>query len=362
MKVLFIVSTLKATGPTTQLYNLISNLDRSRFEPCVLTLSPEPADSRWKAFAALEVELLSLNLSRIQGIWKAKHGLRKVIDVLAPDIIHTQGIRADGLMSRSKSGIPWVMTARNFPPADYPTKFGKVKGGMMVKQHFSIMKRCKHLVTCSETIQKQFADVGISGQAIQNGVNLSATTGADGSVLKEYAKPIYVSVGSLIPRKNMSFIIKAFSSLPEKQRGSLVILGDGPQKEQLESLRVKGVILPGNVSNVADYLAGADYFVSASLSEGLPNTVLEALASGLPAILSNIQSHQEIADVASRACKLFSLSEGTTALQRAMLEAPRDFDDESREDAKNSAYDNFSAQKMSMHYQDLYNSIVVGEK
>src|SRR5699024_3403991 len=83
-------------------------------------------------------------------------------------------------------------------------------------------------------------------------------------------KPIFITVGSLIPRKNMELIVETFASDPGQSLGSLVVLGDGPLAESLKKEASANVHFFGNVSNVADYLANSDYFVSASFSEGLP--------------------------------------------------------------------------------------------
>src|SRR5690606_8396576 len=107
------------------------------------------------------------------------------------------------------------------------------------------------------------------------------------SLLSEIPRPIFISVGSLIPRKNMKVLVEAFNVFSKASSGSLVILGGGPEMEKLRSVSCRSIFLQGNVDNVRDYLAGCDYFVSTSLAEGLPNTVLEALAMGLPAILSD---------------------------------------------------------------------------
>lgn len=357
-KILYIVSTLKRSGPTNQLYNLIKNMDRSKFEPYVITLSPEPQDSRWGDYEGLCLNMVSLGLSRLSGLLMARSRIKSLICEMQPDLIHTQGIRADSLISSLEIGIPWVMTARNFPPEDYLGKFGKIRGGVMVRQHFAAMKKCQYLVSCSRTIQKQLAGVGVQGYAIQNGVSLSEAAKIDESLMRSYPAPIYISIGSLIPRKNMSLIIDAFQMLPKQSRGTLVILGDGPLMADLKARSCSGIRLAGNVSNVADYLANADYFVSSSLSEGLPNTVLEALAAGLPVILSDIESHKEIACESEMACKVFALKEGAGALSQQMRDAVDSFSACSVIDARRLANEVFSAQKMSARYQEFYNNIL----
>ncbi|EIJ34221.1 glycosyltransferase [Thiothrix nivea] len=356
-KILYITSTLKNSGPTNQLFNLIKYLDRSQFTPHLITLSPEPTDSRWKDYKNIGVQLHTLNLSRFSGMLFAKEYLYNLIKVIQPDLIHTQGIRADSLLASLRLNAPWVMTSRNFPPDDYPSKFGRLKGALMIRQHFSTMKHCKYLVTCSKTIQKKLSTVGIQGIAIQNGVQTSIGDPSKVSLFNDLPRPIFISVGSLIPRKNMHLLIKSFADLSKKDKGTLIILGDGPLMNQLSATAIKDVHLVGNVNNVPDYLAGADYFVSSSLSEGLPNTVLEALAAGLPVILSDIESHQEIAYESSKSCKIFSLKAGSTSLAETMASATKDFDDTARLDAKRLANDVFSAKRMSINYQEFYNSI-----
>ena len=75
----------------------------------------------------------------------------------------------------------------------------------------------------------------------------------------------------------------------------LLFLGEGIEKDMLENKIEKNQIqFLGNKSNINDYLTASDIFISASLSEGLPNTVLEAMASGIPVILSDIISHREL--------------------------------------------------------------------
>ncbi|GHX42273.1 glycosyltransferase [Vibrio cholerae] len=359
-KILYIVSTLKRSGPTNQLFNIIKDLDRSVFEPYIVTLSSEPEDSRWNDYEKLGLNLYSLNLSRLGGVLFAKSKLKKLIDQIKPDIIHTQGIRADGILSALNVDIHWVMTSHNYPPEDYSMKFGWIKSKLMINRHFSYMKKCDEIISCSFTIQKKLSNYNVSSVAIQNGVE---------SVLKEegvlnlYKKknipsPIFISVGSLIPRKNMELLISAFSKLPNDTRGSLVILGNGPLMDSLKAKNVNGVHLLGNVNNVPDYLTGADYFLSSSLSEGLPNTVLEALSAGLPVILSDIESHLEIARESSSACKTFSLNDGEASLAKLMGQVNDLFDENSVIEAKRIANEVFSAKSMSQKYQDFYKTLL----
>ena len=95
--IIFIVSTLRQTGPTNQLLYIIKNLDKNIFNPIVITLSPEPNNSLKSAFLNEGVEIKSLNLSRIKGYFQGGKIIKKIVDKYNSSIVHTQGLRADEL-------------------------------------------------------------------------------------------------------------------------------------------------------------------------------------------------------------------------------------------------------------------------
>jgi glycosyltransferase involved in cell wall biosynthesis len=99
-------------------------------------------------------------------------------------------------------------------------------------------------------------------------------------------KPILLSVGRLVESKRFSDLIKAFSNL---RRGSLVILGEGPQRDQLVQLCKDlsigdRVCIPGYIARHEEIFKLADLYVSASISEAYPLTFIEAYAVGLPVV------------------------------------------------------------------------------
>ena len=63
------------------------------------------------------------------------------------------------------------------------------------------------------------------------------------------------------------------------------------------------------IGHVQEYLGASNYFISASLAEGLPNSVLEAMACGLPCILSNIPPHVEIHEMNKDSSLMFDIKD-----------------------------------------------------
>jgi glycosyltransferase involved in cell wall biosynthesis len=100
---------------------------------------------------------------------------------------------------------------------------------------------------------------------------------------------LVLAVGRLTYQKDFSTLLRAFATVREKMDARLVILGDGPDRRNLESLATKldienHVDFPGYVDNPYPYLKRADLFVLSSRYEGLPNVLIEAQICGAPIV------------------------------------------------------------------------------
>jgi glycosyltransferase involved in cell wall biosynthesis len=101
--------------------------------------------------------------------------------------------------------------------------------------------------------------------------------------------PVILSVGRLIAQKDFQTLIRGFASLLTRRNARLMILGEGRQRGELESLADKlgiasNVEMPGFVTNPYQYMARASIFALTSLYEGLPGVLIQALACGCPVI------------------------------------------------------------------------------
>ena len=99
--------------------------------------------------------------------------------------------------------------------------------------------------------------------------------------------------GRLAEVKNQVFILKLMPEiLKQRDNAVLMLIGDGDDRQILENTAKElgvydKVIFVGNVTNVQDYLSAMDVFVFPSLYEGLPLSILEVQANGLPCIISD---------------------------------------------------------------------------
>lgn len=132
-------------------------------------------------------------------------------------------------------------------------------------------------------------------------------------------------VGRMVPVKNHEFILRVFQQVHEKNSNSkLLLIGDGPNRAILEKLATEldisnSVIFVGTRSDVGRCLQAMDVFIMPSLYEGFPVSLLEAQASGLPCVISDVVTTE--ADVCPEAIRRLSLKEDLDIWSRACLES-----------------------------------------
>ncbi len=107
--------------------------------------------------------------------------------------------------------------------------------------------------------------------------------------------PVVIVVGRLRLQKNIPLIIRAFARVRKDVPARLLILGEGRERKRLETLvatldHKDDIEFVGYVDNPYAWMAHASVYVAASLWEGMPNALIEALACGLPSIASDCSS------------------------------------------------------------------------
>jgi glycosyltransferase involved in cell wall biosynthesis len=110
-------------------------------------------------------------------------------------------------------------------------------------------------------------------------------------------------VGRLAPEKNLLGLLDAWATLNTKARDGalLALVGDGPERDKIQAKvqalnLASSVLVAGQCSNVATWYRAADMYVISSHNEGLSNSMIEALACGVPVISTRVSGSSILLD------------------------------------------------------------------
>ncbi len=234
----------------------------------------------------------------------ALFGLRTLsaLKKINPDIIHCQDINMGfiGVFASKLLGKPCLVWGRG---ADV-YKSGQVS--RLISR--IVLKKANTVVALTDNMRLEInrrceRDVSV----IPNGINLSDYKGLSKEITRTElglgeGEKVVLFVGTLRPVKGGEYLIRAFDIVRRNESGlKLLMVGDGEQREFLENLVMEldlcdTVSFAGRVPNeeVPRYFKASDVFVLPSLSEGFPNVVLEAMASGLPVVATRVGGMAEI--------------------------------------------------------------------
>ena len=219
---------------------------------------------------------------------------------LHPDVLHAHGLFSPtvaALSARRLFGVPVVAKAlRGGVLGDVIRVRRKPRGEMRVR---NMSREVDGFITISEEIREELLSVGVPPDKchyIPNGVDISRFRPADPETkrMQRAAKgvadvPTVLYIGRLVPEKRVDNLLKAWETLhAECPRAQLIIVGTGTEEQSLREAAGEGVTFAGRVDDVPAWLQVGDVFVLPSISEGLSNSLLEAMAAGLPIIASAV--------------------------------------------------------------------------
>ncbi|ACV11306.1 glycosyl transferase group 1 [Halorhabdus utahensis DSM 12940] len=129
-------------------------------------------------------------------------------------------------------------------------------------------------------------------EVVSNGVDTERFTPAgDESDRIEHDGSVVLFVGRLVEGKRPQDPVRAVARLPDELDAKLYMVGDGPMRSELEAMAGEEVTFLGQVpyEEMPQVYRSGDVLVLPSRAEGLPRTVLEAMASGLPVVVSDLE-------------------------------------------------------------------------
>ncbi|NLD25779.1 MAG: glycosyltransferase [Acholeplasmataceae bacterium] len=283
MKVAMVITSLEVGGAEKMVLDLIRRI-RDQIEVRLFIIKKNYHTIYDDEVKKLNIHYYYLQASnRIFCIFAALR-LRKLLHEYRPDIIHSHLKAADYVYFYylGSKNFKWVHTVHTMASID--TKFIR---RLYLKRPYQkeIIKAVAVSKTVSDSIYMLYR---VQPFLIPNGIDLNRYTskksGADNLKI--------IHIGRFVPVKNHSYLVKEFSKLVAVNRKvKLILIGDGPTKRRIVRL-VKKAGIARNVrfisftNEVDKYLREAGIFVLPSLYEGLPLSLLEAMASGLVVVVS----------------------------------------------------------------------------
>ena len=294
--VLHIIDSLETGGAEVLLVGVVNAM--RDYDHIIATLTPK--NDFKEEFK--DTQIIDLGFKNKLSIPKCVSRIKSIIQINEVDLVHSHLLTSTLIGRLSTPGnIPFFFSVHNILSKS-AFKLSRLSHWLEKLSY----KANHHAIFVSESVKIDYDEqIGIKGKAtvLHNYVN-------DEFFQQEWSKsghqlnqPIQlVSVGSLKAQKNYHFLIRALSKW--ENEFNLDIYGDGPLLGDLEQLikelKLEGSIrLKGNQANIYRDLKKYDLFVMPSEYEGFGISLIEAMAIGLPTLVSNIQTLTTISNDSS---------------------------------------------------------------
>jgi len=306
MNIVYLASSLKNTGPTKQLYNIASFMITQGAKLSVIVLDDNKHQTSLSdKFRSIGIPVENLGCSSRIPISIVAKKAKRLLRGQKIDLFHSQGLRADCLNARL-SGSLKLATLRNYPQSDYRFTYGRFIGAFAARAQLNAFEKLDRIICVSEAVQKNLQSLmpSLDAVTIRNGTDVDAFKPANRSEKLELREKLNIPPEAQVfltslgrdNRKNTVYIARELEGyLRDNKQAFLILIGNGEQSglcqsilDGLDNVRFVGHVRPN------DYFAASDFYFSASLAEGYPNAVLEALSSGLKVFLSDIEPHLEM--------------------------------------------------------------------
>jgi glycosyltransferase involved in cell wall biosynthesis len=192
---------------------------------------------------------------------------------------------------KNHSTIPFILTLQEGDSLQYIRSQVRLVSGWF-KQIFTKADRIQAISTyLAQWAKEMGATTPIT--VVPNGVDLALFTHIFSEIQKQPHDIFLVTTSRLVEKNGVADIIKSLAHLPTNIK--LLIIGDGPLRAQLEQLVkvekvIDQVLFLGQkeYKTLPKYLKVSDIFIRPSLSEGMGNSFIEAMAAGLPIIATPV--------------------------------------------------------------------------
>jgi sugar transferase (PEP-CTERM/EpsH1 system associated) len=292
-------------GLENGIVNLINHMPADRYRHCIVALT-EVTDFR-RRIQRSDVEFIALNKAPGHGIWLYPK-LFRLFRQLRPAIVHSRNLGALEVLLPA-----WAAGVRVRIHGEHGRDVTDLDGSNRKHQWTRRFYRpfVSRYVALSRDLSAYLqAAVKVPAQDITqayNGVDVERfSVPADGPLpipgcpFDPASHWIVGCVGRMVAVKDQLMLVLAFvQAVRQAPQLRLVMVGDGPLRAQAQALLdAAGVAdkawLPGERSDVPDVMRGLHAFALPSLAEGISNTILEAMACGLPVIATEVGGNADL--------------------------------------------------------------------
>lgn len=299
IKLTFLIPTLDRSGAEKQLMLLATHLPRDEFNVQVMTLD------RGGPYAAplADQRIPVINVGKRRKLdLSAFRRLRQLLAEREPDILHSWLFSANTYGRLVAGGRPRFRVVVSERCVD------TWKSGWQFWLDRRLIPRTDRLLANSDSVAAFYQNLGFPADrmvVIPNGVERPPPPGIDRrQLLATLNLPpetrLACYIGRLARQKRVETLLWAIQVLRQADpRASLLIIGDGPERDRLQQYArdvecAAHVRFLGHRDDAAQLLQLCDVFWLASDFEGMSNSLLEAMACGLPVIVSNIPPNREL--------------------------------------------------------------------
>jgi sugar transferase (PEP-CTERM/EpsH1 system associated) len=291
--------------------NLINHLPRDAYRHAVISLT-DITDFR-RRVTRNDVQFVALQKSPGHA-YKLYPAIYKLFREMRPAIVHTRNLAAlETVVPAWAAGVPVRIHGEH--GRDMLDLHGSSRKYQWVRKLYRPF--VTHYIALSRDLERYLcARVGVPATRvaqIYNGVDAlrfraaeSGRSAIEGCPFRDPRFWLVGTVGRMDPVKDPLNLVRAFIQAlqlapSKREHMRLLLVGDGVLYSEARAMLADAGIadlawLPGERNDVPDILRGLDCFVLPSLGEGISNTILEAMATGLPVIATNVGGNGELVD------------------------------------------------------------------
>jgi sugar transferase (PEP-CTERM/EpsH1 system associated) len=381
IRIMHVVQSLEVGGLENGVVNLINRLSDERFDHVICCLSH--AGKLVERIQARNTRIVEVGL-RTDRLRFPLLILRRAIRRFAPDVLHTRGwSTVDAIFAGRVAGVARIVHGEHGREASDPE--GRNRKRNVIRRVLSPL--VDQFVAVSENLGAWLIEqVGIPAAkvlTIHNGVDTErflpvadfaqndARPGSAAVLRESLGLPVdgvlIGTIGRLDPVKDHASLLRAFAPLARGATAArLVIVGAGPMRREIESQITtlhleQRVHMLGERHDVAALLKTFDVFALTSIAEGISNTVLEAMASGLPVVATRVGGNPELVEDHGNG-RLVPVGD-VTAMTAVFAEYTADSMLRQRhgQSGRLRAEQKFSLQRMAEQYAELYRGLLHGK-